>query len=118
MVFESSWQFCFAKMTVKNTVCMILNFYVYQVIAMLFDIPNISIPVELIMLYKYMVTSFSVLQGIAVVFDIADRSTFTHLSFWLESINNVRSIHFCTKLRNGSKPFFLFNGLCFFIYLV
>lgn len=48
-MFESSWQFCFAKITVKSTICMILNFYVYQVIAMLFDIPNISISVELIM---------------------------------------------------------------------
>lgn len=49
VMFESSWQFCFAKITVKITICMILNFYVYQVIAMLFDIPNISISVELIM---------------------------------------------------------------------
>eukprot|EP00105_Crassostrea_gigas_P044080 XP_019928228.1 PREDICTED: putative Ras-related protein RABA4e [Crassostrea gigas] len=34
-------------------------------------------------------------RGIAVVFDIADRSTFTHLSFWLESINNCVSNFAC-----------------------
>ncbi|XP_061194711.1 uncharacterized protein LOC133202850 [Saccostrea echinata] len=34
-------------------------------------------------------------KGIAVVFDISDRSTFTHLSFWLESINNCVSNFVC-----------------------
>ncbi|XP_048735143.1 uncharacterized protein LOC125650700 isoform X2 [Ostrea edulis] len=34
-------------------------------------------------------------KGIAVVFDISDRATFTHLSFWLESINNCVSNFVC-----------------------
>lgn len=38
---------------------------------------------------------YKAVKGIAVVFDIADRSTFTHLSFWLESINNCVSNFAC-----------------------